>query len=221
MFGALVYKPQLALMIPIALIASRRWTTFAAAALSAAALGAASYLIWGEPVWRGFLDAAPLARAALERHLVGDEKMQSVFAAVRLLNGPLALAYAAQGLGALAAAAALVWLQRRDFRGRGEGAALVAATLLASPFLLDYDLTLLALPITFLAREGLERGFAPFEESCSSSPICCRSRRGPRRSARSADRRADHRRNALFRRPPPERRTGAGRAIDRHARIIE
>jgi len=165
MFGALVYKPQLALMIPIALIASRRWTTFAAAAVSAAALCAASYLIWGEAVWRGFLDASPLARAALERHLVGDEKMQSVFAAVRLLHGPLALAYCAQGATALAAAAALIWLQRRDFRGSSEGPALVAATLLASPFLLDYDLTLLAFPLVYLAREGLERGFAPYEKS--------------------------------------------------------
>ena len=165
MFGALVYKPQLALMIPIALIASRRWTTFAAAAVSAAALCAASYLTWGEAVWRGFLDASPLARAALERHLVGDEKMQSVFAAVRLLHGPLALAYCAQGATALAAAAALIWLQRRDFRGSSEGPALVAATLLASPFLLDYDLTLLAFPLAYLARAGLERGFAPFEKS--------------------------------------------------------
>jgi len=165
LFGALVTKPQLALMIPIALIASRRWTTLVAAALSAATLCAASYLIWGEPVWRGFLDAAPMARAALERHLVGDEKMQSVFAAVRLLHGPLALAYVAQGLTALAAAAALFWLQRRDYRGPSEAPALVAATLLASPFLLDYDLTLLALPLVFLARQGLERGFAPFEKS--------------------------------------------------------
>jgi len=165
LFGALVYKPQLALMIPIGLIASRRWTTFAVAAFTAAALCAASYLIWGEPVWRGFLDASPLARAALERHLVGDEKMQSVFGAVRLLHGPLALAYAAQGATAFAAAAALVWLQRRDFRGPSEAPALVAATLLASPFLLDYDLTLLAFPLAYLAREGLERRFAPFEKS--------------------------------------------------------
>jgi hypothetical protein len=165
LFGALVYKPQLALMIPIALIASRRWTTLAAAAVSAAALCAATYLIWGAAVWQGFLDASPLARAALERHLVGDDKMQSVFAAARLLHGPLALAYFAQGLAALAAAAALFWLQRRDFRGPSEGPALVAATLLASPFLLDYDLTLLAFPIAYLAREGLGRGFAPFEKS--------------------------------------------------------
>ena len=42
LFGALVFKPQLALMIPIALIASRRWTTFAVAAVTAAALCAAT-----------------------------------------------------------------------------------------------------------------------------------------------------------------------------------
>jgi alpha-1,2-mannosyltransferase len=68
-------------------------------------------------------------------------------------------------LTALAVAAALFWLQRRDYRGPSEAAALIAATLLASPFLLDYDLTLLAFPLVFLARQGLERGFAPFEKS--------------------------------------------------------
>ncbi len=165
LFGMLVFKPQLALMIPFALIAARRWTTFAAAAASAAALCAASYAIWGEAVWRAFFDAAPLARATLERHLLGVEKMQSAFAAVRLLHGSLILAYVAQGAAALAAAAALFWLQRRDFRGPAEGPALIAATLIASPFLLDYDLTLLAFPLAFLARQGLARGFAPFEKS--------------------------------------------------------
>jgi len=219
LFGALVYKPQLALMIPIALIASRRWTTFVAAAISAATLCAATYLIWGEPVWRRFLDAAPMARAALERHLVGDEKMQSVFAAVRLLHGPLALAYGAQGLTALAVAAALFWLQRRDYRGPSEAAALIAATLLASPFLLDYDLTLLALPLVFLARQGLERGFAPFEKKRPRARLLAAACvPPPRRRARSADRRADPRRDAVFRRLPPAAPTGAN---DRNVRIIE
>ena len=154
LFGALVYKPQLALMVPVALIAARRWTTLAAAAVTAAALCAASYAIWGEAVWQGFLAASELARATLERHLVGDEKMQSAFAAVRLLHGPLPLAYAVQALVALAAAAALFHLQRREFRGPSETPALVAATLLASPFLLDYDLTLLAFPMPFWRARG-------------------------------------------------------------------
>jgi hypothetical protein len=161
--GALVYKPQLAVMIPIALLAARRWTTLAAAAASALALVAASYLAWGDAVWRAFLAAAPLARASLERNFVGDEKMQSVFAAVRLLHGGLTLAYALQALTALAAAAALFWLHRRRFRSEAEGPAMVAAALLASPFLLDYDLTLLAIPLAWSAREASRAGFAPGE----------------------------------------------------------
>jgi hypothetical protein len=60
---------------------------------------------------------------------------------------------------------ALFWLQRRDFRGASEGPALIAATLLASPFLLDYDLTLVGFPLAYAARRGLARGFAPFEKS--------------------------------------------------------
>jgi hypothetical protein len=163
-FGALVYKPQLAVMMPIALLAARRWTTLAAAAVTALALVAASYLAWGDAVWRAFLAAAPLARASLERNFVGDEKLQSVFAAVRLLHGPLTLAYALQALTALAAAAALFWLHRRRFRSAAEGPAMVAATLLASPFLLDYDLTLLAFPLAWSAREALRAGFAPGEK---------------------------------------------------------
>ncbi|MGD1037506.1 MAG: glycosyltransferase family 87 protein [Roseiarcus sp.] len=164
-FGAMIYKPQLAVMIPIALIAARRWRVLAAAAASASALVAASWIVWGGAIWRAFLAATPLARASLERHLVGDEKMQSVFAAVRLLHGGVTLAYCLQALTALAAAAALVWLNRRRFRCEAEGPAMVAAALVASPFLLDYDLTLLAIPLAWTAREGLRAGFAPGEKS--------------------------------------------------------
>ncbi len=164
-FGALIYKPQLAIMIPIALIAARRWTTFAAAALAASALVAASWIAFGGAIWRAFLTATPLARASLERNLVGDEKMQSVFAAVRLLHGGLTLAYALQAATALGAAVALFWLARRRFRSEAEGPAMVAAALLASPFLLDYDLTLLAIPLAWIAREGLRAGFKPGEKS--------------------------------------------------------
>ncbi len=163
--GALVYKPQLAFMIPLALIASRRWAVLAAASASASALAAASWIVWGDAIWRAFLSAAPLARATLERNLVGYEKMQSVFAAVRLLHGGLTLAYFLQAATALAAAAALVWLHRRRFRSAAEGPAMVTAALLASPFLLDYDLTLLAIPLAWIAREGLRGGFAPGEKS--------------------------------------------------------
>ena len=91
--------------------------------------------------------------------------MQSVFAAVRLLHGSLALAWGAQIATSVAAVAALWLMQRRAFRAPAEGAAIVCAGLLASPFVLDYDLTLLAIPLLWLLGEGLRTGFLPFEKA--------------------------------------------------------
>ena len=162
--GALVFKPHLAIVIPVALIAARRWRVILGAVLSASALCLGSLAAFGPETWRAFLAASPKARMALELNMVGDEKMQSVFAAVRLLHGGLGLAYGLQALATLGVCAALVALQRRSFRSRAEGPAMIAAALLASPFLLDYDLVLLAIPLAFLAREGARLGFRPYEK---------------------------------------------------------
>lgn len=164
-FGALAFKPHLGLLIPVALLAGRQWKAIAGAAVSAAGLIGLSWLAFGAPAWAGFLAASPLARAALERELVGSAKMQSVFAAVRLWHGPLPLAYAAQALVALAAAGAVAVVFHRRRNDPGAMAALVAATLLASPFLLDYDLMLLAPPLAWLFAQGARDGFRPWEKT--------------------------------------------------------
>ena len=161
----MAFKPHLALVIPFALIFARRWTTLIVAAATAAAFSAASLAAFGAPTWDGFLADSQFARSALENNLVGDEKMQSVFAAVRLLHGSLALAWGAQIATALCVVAALWRLERRAFRAPAEAAAIVCAGLLASPFLLDYDLTLIAIPLVWLLGEGLRTGFLPFEKA--------------------------------------------------------
>jgi alpha-1,2-mannosyltransferase len=163
--GALVYKPHLAIVVPFALLAARRWQTLFAAAATAAGFCLASLAVFGMQTWRAFLEASPKARLALEYNMVGNEKMQSVFAAARLLHGGLIAAYAAQIVVALAVCAALVGLPRRSFRSDAEGPAMVAAALLTSPFLLDYDLVLLAIPLAWIARESLVAGFLPWEKT--------------------------------------------------------
>jgi hypothetical protein len=161
-FGALAFKPHLAIIIPFALIAAGRWRIIAAAAATALLLAGASWTVFGAETWRGFTASTALASAALEHGMVGYAKMQSVFAAVRLLHGPLWLAYAVQAMTAAAAIAAVAVLARR--RSPATGAAMAAATFLASPFLLDYDMVLLAIPLAWLAGEGLRHGFRPWEK---------------------------------------------------------
>jgi hypothetical protein len=164
LFGALCYKPQIAVFLPLGLAASGRWRALVAMGATAAALGALSFGLFGEPAWRAFLAEAPLARAVLEQGLVEPEKMVSLFAALRLLGGGVALAYAAQAALALAVAVALVAALRRTGAALEQGALIAAATLLATPFALDYDLALLALPLALLLSRALATGFWPYEK---------------------------------------------------------
>ena len=164
LLGGLIYKPHFLLMVPVALIAGRRWMTMMSAAGTAVVLCGLSLVVLGADTWRGFLAASALARYALEQDLVGNDKMQSVFAAVRLPGGGLAAAYGLQAVLSVAVAAVLVLLSRNAPTGQGTGVALACATLLATPFLLVYDLMLLAIPLIWMIGQARLTGFRPWEK---------------------------------------------------------
>jgi hypothetical protein len=54
---------------------------------------------------------------------------------------------------------------RRHPRSPALGPVLIAATLLVSPYLLDYDLVLAAVPLAWLLQEGQASGFRPWEKA--------------------------------------------------------
>lgn len=164
LFGAMAYKPQLALLLPFALIATREWKALAAAAASAAALAAASLAAFGAKTFAAFFAMSYFAQLTVEQGVVSWTKMASAFSAFRLLGGSVPLAYAAQTVVALAAVAMIVRIWRGSAPYETKAAALAAGTLLMSPFLLSYDLTLLAIPIVCFARQGMRHGFLPWEK---------------------------------------------------------
>ena len=165
LLGLLVIKPHLALVVPVALLAAGRWRMITAAALSSIAACLAAWLVFGDETWLAFLQASPIARQALEQNLVGDAKMQSLFAAVRLMGGPVPLAWTLQIALSLGVIGALAHLVRKTRNVTAQAAMTACAALLASPFLLDYDLMLAALPLLWLLREGRRTGFRPWEKT--------------------------------------------------------
>jgi hypothetical protein len=165
LLGALVIKPQIALALPILVLASGRWRVMAGGIASAVALCLASWLAFGPGAWTGFFDGQALGRAILERGFVEPGKMVSVFAALRVLGAGSTAAYAAQAVAAAIAAGLLMLVCRRCRDNAGaQAAACAAATPLISPFFLDYDLTLLAFPLAWLFCEGRRRGFRRYEK---------------------------------------------------------
>ncbi|WP_242137103.1 glycosyltransferase family 87 protein [Sphingomonas sp. TREG-RG-20F-R18-01] len=166
LLGLLVIKPQIALAIPVLVLASGRWRVAVAGAATAIAACGASWFVFGPSVWTGFLAGSATGRAILEQGLVEPGKMVSLFSAVRVLGGGIGLAYGLQGLAAGGAVGLLVIIARvRGTNARGQGAVCVAAMTLMSPFLLDYDLIVTAIPLAWLWTEGLRRGFLPWEKA--------------------------------------------------------
>jgi hypothetical protein len=162
--GLLCVKPQLALLVVPALLAAGRVRALAWAALAAGGASLAAWLALGGAAWRGFLANSALARSVLEGGLVGYPKMASGFAAARLLGaGPIA-AYAVQAVLAAAALAAVLLVARRRPGAGPEIAALAAAACLATPFLLDYDLMVLAVPLAWMATPIAQGGCRPWEK---------------------------------------------------------
>jgi hypothetical protein len=58
----------------------------------------------------------------------------------------------------------LMTVVRRQPGAPAEGATLAAAACLATPFLLDYDLMLLAIPLAWVAAEAERNGYLPWEK---------------------------------------------------------
>ncbi|MGE0062000.1 MAG: glycosyltransferase family 87 protein [Xanthobacteraceae bacterium] len=166
LIGLLAYKPQFGLLVPLVLAASGRWRVFAAAAATVALMTLAVTLAFGVEVWSAFLASSKFTReVVLEQGGTGWHKIQSVFSWVRMWSGGVPLAYAVQGAVSLAVAVSLAWLWRSAAPFALKAAALMIGTLLATPYSLDYDLMLLAPALAFLAVDGFERGFAPWQKT--------------------------------------------------------
>lgn len=159
LIGLLSYKPHFGLLIPLALACGRQWTAFFAASITTIAFGTASAILLGVDVWVAFWRNMPLLREILEQGGVPWEKMMSLFTALRLLGLGAGPAYALQALLATAAAAGVAWAWWRGVPLRLAAAILGAGALIATPYVFDYDMVLLAVPAALLAWDGIERGW--------------------------------------------------------------
>lgn len=166
LFGLLIYKPQFGILLPFVLAAGGYWRAFVAASATVLATIGLSIAIWGWPPWQAFFDSLPLTeKIVFEAGDTGFEKFQSIFAWVRLWNGPLALAYALQGVVTAFALIACIRIWRSEAAHRVKGAALLTGALLSSPYMLDYDLIAFGLAIALLASYAMEHGFRPWEKT--------------------------------------------------------
>lgn len=159
LIGLLTIKPQLGLLLPLALLCGRQWRALFFACLTAVAFLLTSVAVLGPDTLADFLGAMGRFSVLGVRDPDLLVKIPSFFAFAYLLGAPAWMAGALQL--AVAAGVAVttgwIWLKCRSHDLRA--AALVSGSLLASPYLLDYDLAWLALPLAWFAVRGMRCGW--------------------------------------------------------------
>lgn len=144
LLGLLTYKPQLAMLVPVALLAGRRGKALGSFVLTGGLFALMSALAFGLEPWSAFLGNLRTAGATFDQ---GSHwpKMVTIFGTARLLGASAALAGMLQ-MGATLAAFVLVAVSwHREWPMASKGPLLVLCTILATPYALEYDLTLLTL----------------------------------------------------------------------------
>jgi hypothetical protein len=146
LLGILSFKPQLWLMVPVALLAARQWRACAGAATSALILALASLVVFGPEIWRAWFGLMTGMDEAYRAWVAnGRLNGMSVFACATWLGAPARAADLAQWVAIAVAAAAVYRVFRRPAAVALQLAALLAATMLAAPHSSTSDAVLLAL----------------------------------------------------------------------------
>ncbi len=163
LLGLICYKPHFGVLVPIALIAGNRWRTFAAAAITIAAMVALSVALFGTRTWFAYIAATLDAKAVFGSGRIDYAGMITVFGAERLMGFANAPAYGLQIIVSLEMVTLVALMWRRQISPALQFVTLISATLLAVPVALIYDQMLLLLAVVWFTSEARRSGFLSWE----------------------------------------------------------
>lgn len=139
----LTIKPQLALLLPALFLKVGAWRSFFWFVLTLAGLTGLSLWVLGDGTWSAWLGSLSLAQALLEHDEFNSDywyHTTSVYTCLRLLGVSSVWAYMAHFCMALMVAGASLWAWRDAVPLEKKGSLMVLASLLMSPYVMEYDL---------------------------------------------------------------------------------
>ncbi len=165
--GVLIYKPQIALALPWAVVAQKKYyPAILTAGLMVAVLTALSVLALGTEVWVVFFVSSRRLADVLSIGQLPLSNMISTYSALWQAGLSPCLSLSFQVVCAAFAAISVFALWRQEkISFNDKAAALIMAVLLTSPHLFQYEFPIFALALMFLWLEGERRGWGVFEKA--------------------------------------------------------
>jgi hypothetical protein len=158
LFGLLTYKPNIAFLVFVALAVGRYWKCLIAAVAGTVAFALASLLAFGIEPWLAYWVVFPTPLKLVETGAACWTVIPTFFATVLSLGYGVREAYAVQSVAMIAALAAIVWTWSRQTSLASRASVLALGILLFSPYLILYDLCILALALAWLWQDGYDHG---------------------------------------------------------------
>jgi hypothetical protein len=166
LLGLLAYKPQIWVLVPVALLAARAWRPLIALTATVAVLSLATLLLFGADFWWAFIAAAQRSSTgagAAEMYYRVQVQMTTLLAAAKILGAGDGPAMALQLAGAALAIGTVLWVFARYPASHERTAILMTATFLVSPYTLNYDLLLLMPAVALLFLHPPPASYRPME----------------------------------------------------------
>ena len=166
LIGLMAIKPHLCIMIPFVLWFSGHYRVFVSATITVIGLCIATSLVFGPEIWTDFLRGTHVSRSLiLESGGVDWYKLQSAFTILRTWGGSVIVAYSVQICIALAVTVSTIWIWRSQADPSLKSAAMMTGACLVTPYILDYDLVILAPALGWMCLYGCRRGFLAYEQA--------------------------------------------------------
>ena len=156
LIGLLSYKPQLGLLVPIALAAAGFWPAFAVACATMAGLALLATLVFGSAVWSAWVAMLPIYADWFDHKPVAELKfMPTVVGNLAMLGVSLPVAKICQALITIVVAVVVARCFRRN-PGRLAAAALLVGTMLATPHAFFYELPMVVAAVALFIAARLD-----------------------------------------------------------------
>jgi arabinofuranan 3-O-arabinosyltransferase len=163
--GLLTYKPQLGMLFPLGLLASRNWRALAGATATSLMLAIAATIIFGYQGWLSFAASLFNRTSGLSPDAGIYITLESVYGTLHRVGAGYALAWLGHAAVAVFLAFWLWTVWAKPVPHALKAAILCAASVLVTPYVLHYDLCVLSIATAFLVSDGLARGFLPGERT--------------------------------------------------------
>jgi len=155
LFGLLTVKPQLGILIPFCLLASRNWRAIASATVTTVTLVLLTGLAFGFGTWTLFFsETRPLMTAIMEAPfpMPYHANALTVFIMARSLGAGIDASYIAQAMATVAAIAVAIWLWLPSTAIDPRRRSLLTATLaiVATPYGYTYDTIPMCVAVAYL-----------------------------------------------------------------------